>query len=163
MGNITENKLNLILIATDLAAINTNIAAINSKLPAGSLTDEQRMNLKSINVDNKVFVEDAIVEMTVNGAGIMPAFLNVANLQNDITLYDQLDTVESGLNTLLQRVSDLKRIAGDEAYTGGLTVYKIFESANSAGLNQAKQPYEKLRARFNAQGNAGRPADLPLP
>ena len=162
MGNITENKLNLIIAAADLAAINTNIAAINSKLPAGSLTDEQRMNLKSINVDNKVFVEDAITEMTVNGAGIMPAFLNAANLQNDITLYDQLDTVESGLNTLLQRISDLKRIAGDEAYTGGLTVYRIFESANSAGLNQAKQPYEKLRARFNAQGNAGRGSETEI-
>lgn len=156
MGNITENKLNIVITVADLAAINTNIAAINSKLPAGSLTDDQRMNLKSINVDNKVFVEDAIVEMTVNGTGIMPAFLNATHLQNDITLYDQLDTIESGINTLKQRISDLKRIAGDEAYTGGLMVYRIFESANSAGLNQAKQPYEKLRARFNAQGNAGR-------
>ena len=158
MGNITENKLNMIIAAVDIAAINTDIAAINSKLPAGSLTDEQRSNLKAINVDNKVFVEDAIVEMTVNGAGVLPAFLNAAHLQNDITLFNQLETIESGLNTLLQRVSDLKRIAGDEAYTGGLTVYRIFESANSAGLNQAKQPYKKLRARFNAQGNAGRPA-----
>lgn len=163
MGNITENKLNMIIAAVDIAAINTDIAAINSKLPAGSLTDDQRNNLKSINVDNKVFVEDAIVEMTVNGTGVMPAFLNAANLQNDITLFNQLETIESGLNTLLQRVSDLKRIAGDEAYTGGLTVYRIFESANNAGLNQAKQPYEKLRARFNAQGNAGRTPDAPLP
>ena len=158
MGNITENKLNLVITTADLAAISTNMAAIGLKLPAGSLTDDQRMNLKSINVDNKIFVEDAITEMTVNGSGIMPAFLNAANLQNDITLYDQLDTIESGINTLLQRIADLKRIAGDEAYTGGLTVYRIFESANSAGLNQAKQPYEKLRARFNAQGSAGRPA-----
>jgi len=156
MGNITENKLNTVITAADLATITSSITAINSKLPAGSLTDEQRMNLKSINVDNKIFVEDAITEMTVNGSGIMPAFLNAANLQNDITLYDQLDTVESGINTLLQRISDLKRIAGDEAYTAGLTVYRIFESANIAGLNQAKQPYEKLRARFNAQGSAGR-------
>lgn len=163
MGNITENKLNLVITTADLAAISTNMAAIGLKLPAGSLTDDQRMNLKSINVDNKIFVEDAITEMTVNGSGIMPAFLNAANLQNDITLYDQLDTIESGINTLLQRIADLKRIAGDEAYTGGLTVYRIFESANSAGLNQAKQPYEKLRARFNAQGNAGRTVDLPLP
>jgi len=159
MGNITENKLNLVITDADLAAISTNIAAINSKLPTGSLTDEQRMNLKSINVDNKIFVEDAITEMKVNGAGIMPAFLNATHLQNDITLYDQLDTIESGINTLLQRVADLKRIAGDEAYTGGLTVYRIFESANSAGLNQAKQPYEKLRVRFNAQGSAGRNAE----
>ena len=162
MGNITENKLNMVIATADLTAISTSIATINSKLPAGSLTDEQRMNLKSINVDNKIFVEDAITEMTVNGTGIMPAFLNAANLQNDIALYDQLDTIESGINTLLQRIADLKRIAGDEAYTGGLTVYRIFESASSAGLNQAKQPYEKLKARFNAQGNAGRPAPTEL-
>ena len=162
MGNITENKLNMVIATADLTAISTSIATINSKLHAGSLTDEQRMNLKSINVDNKIFVEDAITEMTVNGTGIMPAFLNAANLQNDIALYDQLDTIESGINTLLQRIADLKRIAGDEAYTGGLTVYRIFESASSAGLNQAKQPYEKLKARFNAQGNAGRPAPTEL-
>ena len=37
MGNITENKLNLVITAADLTAINTNIAAINAKLPAGSL------------------------------------------------------------------------------------------------------------------------------
>lgn len=74
MGNITENKLNAVISAVDIAAINTSIATINAKLPAGSLTDEQRNNLKAINVDNKVFVEDAIVEMTVNGAGVLPAF-----------------------------------------------------------------------------------------
>lgn len=157
MGNITENKLNMIISAVDLTAINTNIASISAKLPVGSLTDDQRMNLKAINVDNKIFVEDALTELTVNGQGLFPAFINADNIKNDITLFNQLETIESGLNTLLQKISDLKRIAGDEAYTGGLMVYRIFESANTAGMNSAKQPYEKLRARFITQGGNGRP------
>ncbi|WP_296147411.1 hypothetical protein [uncultured Flavobacterium sp.] len=70
MGNITENKLNMVISAVDLTAINANITAISAKLPAGSLTDDQRMNLKAINVDNNIFVEDTLTELTVNGQGL---------------------------------------------------------------------------------------------
>ncbi|MCU7618860.1 hypothetical protein NZ698_16895 [Chryseobacterium sp. PBS4-4] len=159
MGNITENKLNTVITTSDLSAINDAISSISSKLPAGSLTDDQRATLKSINVSNKIFVEDVITETTVNGSEIIPSFVQTANIQTDITLFDQLDTIESGINTLLQKISDLKRIAGDEAYTGALVCYRLFEGANTAGINSAKQSYEKLRARFDAQGNTGRPLD----
>lgn len=157
MGNITENKINQILTAADIAAISTSIAAIDAKLPKGSLTDDQRANLKAINVDNKVFVEDAITEIIANGAGIIPTFISAVNIQNDITLFDQLDAVESSLNTLLRKISDIKRIVGDEGYTGGLVAYHLFEGANLAGINTAKESYEKLKVRFNNQGGNGRP------
>ena len=42
MSNITENRLNTVLAAADIAAINTAITAITTKLPAGSLDDDQR-------------------------------------------------------------------------------------------------------------------------
>ena len=57
MSNITENKLNTVLAAADITAINTAVTAITSKLPTGSLDEAQRANYKSIDVDNKVFVE----------------------------------------------------------------------------------------------------------
>ncbi len=86
MSNLTENKLNTVIVAADLTIINTSIATITSKLPAGSLTDEQRLSLKSIDVANKVFVEDVITEIGVSGAGIIPAFINPTFIQNDLTL-----------------------------------------------------------------------------
>lgn len=162
MGNITENRLNSIISAADLTSITTSIGSIDTKIPKGSLTDDQRGSLKAIDVDNKIFVEDVVTEMTVNGAGIIPPYVVTANIQTDITLFDQLDTIESALNMLKQRVSDLKRICGDEAYTGALVGYKLFESASNAGMNVAKQSYEKLKERFNNQGGASRPTSTEI-
>lgn len=158
MGNITENKLNTVISAADLTTISTAINSVDAKIPIGSLTDEQRDTLKAINVNNKIFVEDVITETNLNGTGIIPPYVVVNHIVTDITVYEQLDMIESDLNTLLQRVSDLKRIAGDEAYTAALVVYKLFEGANNAGINTAKQSYEKLRARFENQGGGGKPA-----
>jgi hypothetical protein len=43
-------------------------------------------------------------------------------------------------------------------------VYKIYEAANLAGIPGAKQAYDKLKSRFDAQGNgAGRNAAPDLP
>ena len=158
MENITENKLNTIISAAELLTIQDSIDQINRNLPDGSLTDEQRATMKAINVNNKIFVEDVITEMTVNGEGIIPPYVSTENIQTDISFFDQLDGIESGLMMLLQRVSDLKRIAGDEAYTGALVGYRLFEGASAAGINSAKQSYEKLKDRFQNNGGNSRPA-----
>jgi len=159
MSNLTENKLNTVMAAADITAINTSIAAIASKLPAGSLTDDQRSSLKAIDVANKAFVEDVITEINVSGAGIIPAFINPTFIQTDLTLFTQLDGVEASLLSLLQKISDLKRISGDESYSMALSAYKIFDAANQSGISGAKQAYDKLKVRFDAQGSgAGRPA-----
>jgi hypothetical protein len=160
MGNLTENKLNTVITAADLTTINASITTITSKLPTGSLTDEQRASLKAIDVANKVFVEDVITEIGVSGTGIIPTFINPTFIQNDLTLFTQLDGIEANLLNLLQKISDLKRICGDEGYSMGLSAYKIYDAANQAGIPGAKQAYDKLKVRFDAQGTgAGRPAN----
>ena len=160
MSNITENKLNAVIAAADIAIINTGITTIWSKLPVASLTDDQRVALKSIDVNNKVFVEDVLTEMGVRGSGIIPAFINQTFINNDLALFEQLDVLEAGVLNLAQKIADLKRIAGDEAYTGALAVYRIYDAANQAGVPGAKQAYDKLKMRFNSQTTgAGRKAD----
>jgi hypothetical protein len=160
MSNITENKLNAAIAAADITIINTSITTISSKLPAASLTEGQRSGLKSIDVNNKIFVEDVLTEMSISGAGIIPAFINQAFIANDLALFQQLDALESGVANLSRKIADLKRIAGDEAYTGALAVYRIYDGANQAGVPGAKQAYDKLKMRFNSQNTGvGRIAD----
>ena len=60
MSNITENRLNLVLSAADITAINTAIAAITAKLPTPSLNEAQRKDFQAIDVGNKVFCEDVV-------------------------------------------------------------------------------------------------------
>ena len=127
-------------------------------LPASCLTDEECSRFRAIDVNNKIFVEDTIIEMGISGTGIIPPFLNAAIIQTDLTLFGQLDSIESNLTNLLRQVSDLKRICGSESYDNGLAVYRIYEAADLAGIPGAKESYDKLKQRFDGQGNAGRPA-----
>ena len=152
MGNLTQNRLNLILTAAVMTGINTNVAAVASQLPAVTLTDDERSSYKAIDVNNKIFVEDVITEMGISGAGIIPPFLSAAIIQADLTLFEQVDVIESGIINLLRRLSDLKRISGSEGYDNGLAVYKIYEAAAMAGIPGAKESYEKLKQRFEGQG-----------
>ena len=158
MGNLTENRLDEVIDPAVVTTINTAIADIESNLPAGSLDDEQRKSYAAIDVNNKVFTEDVLAEMQSNGASILPPFLSSALLSNDLQLFEQLDGMESRLNNALRKVSDLKRIAGHEAYSMALSVYRIYDAANQAGISGAKESYERLKARFENQGG-GRTQD----
>jgi hypothetical protein len=152
MGNISENKLNVVIAAADITIINNSISAIATKIPAGSLTPEQRASFLGMDVDNKIFVEDCINQIGISGAGIIPAFILPANLQNDLTGFEQMDVIEAALANLQQKVSDVKRIYADEAMTAANAVYKMFEMAAIAGVPNAQRAYEILKARYASQG-----------
>jgi hypothetical protein len=160
MSNITENRLNMTILAADITIINGAIATIAGKLPAGSLNEDQRKDMLSMDVDNKVFAEDCMNEIGISGTGIIPPFITPVNIQNDLTLFEQLDVIEAALLNLLQKVSDLKRITADEAMTLANAIYKMYEMANLAGVSGAKQAYDKLKARY-ARNNANPTVDNP--
>ena len=157
MANITENRINTTIAAADITAISAAIATINTKLPfLLALTDEERASLLGLDVNNKVFVDEALDEMT-NNSSVLPAFISTANLTNDVRLYEQLDTIESTLMNLLSKISDTKRVAGHEAYAVSLTAYNIYGMASSAGIPNARQSYDRLKARFAGQGRTSNP------
>ena len=155
MSNLTENKINVVLAAADLTAINNAVATILTAIPANTtLTDEQRASYNAINVANKVFASDCLVEAQQNGTGILPGFINLTNMQNDLTVFEQLDQVESAVNNLLQRIADAKRIAGHEAYGQANVICNAFKTASDSGIANAKSAVEKLKVRYEAQGNS---------
>lgn len=160
MANLTENRLNAVIPATDITTIDTAITTINSKIPQASLTPEQRLSAQSMNVDNKVLVEDAINELGISGAGIMPPFISATFMQTDLTLFEQLDRVEMALDNAKARVSDAKRVAANEAVSMAQLVYKLYVAAESAGIPGAKQAVERLSERYQRSvGSAGRSID----
>lgn len=164
MSNLSENRINVVLAPADVTTVNTAVSTILSKVPANTtLTDEQRLSYNAINVANKVFADDCLAEAQANGTGILPPFVNLTNLQNDLSVFEQLDQIESALNNALQRITDAKRIAGHEAYGQANVIYSAFKTANENGIANAKSSFDKLKARFEAQGNStGRKADTAL-
>ncbi len=159
MSNLTENRLNEVLDGVAFSGMLDAVTSIESNLPAGSLDDEERASLSAINVNNKVFAEDVITEMQGSGAGILPPYLSSALLATDLQIFEQLDQLDSRLANAQRKVNDLKRIAGHEAYTMALSVYKNYDAASQAGVPGAKESYERLKVRFENQGS--KPDELP--
>jgi hypothetical protein len=154
MSNISENKINTVIVAADMTIIKTSIDTVATKVPITTLTPDQRSTLLSMDVDNKVFAEDCITEIAISGTGIIPAFISGAAIQNDITLFEQCDVVEAQLENVIQKVRDVKRLAADEAMTVANAIYKIYEMAALAGVHGAQQAYDKLKARYAKQNTS---------
>ena len=105
MSNLSENRINVVLADADLATIKQNIDAIVALMPENTtLTDTQRASYMAINVNNKVYPQHVLTEARSTGAGILAPYVNLDFLANDLTVFKQLDEIESKLNNLLQRV-----------------------------------------------------------
>lgn len=154
MSNITNNKLSVVLTQAQIDAVKAAINTINTNLPMLlGLTLEERKTLPKVDVNNKIFVEDAINAMETNPS-FLPAYFSVAELKKDLTLYQQLDPLLLEINKLAEKIDDTQMLAGSEAYVTALAAYRNFEAAAKAGIQGADTIYELLKARFAGQGSS---------
>ena len=158
MSNVTNNRLNLVLDDNSMQKIKDAITNIINLLPQATLLDEDRAGgYSSISVDNKVFVENVHTEVNISGANVLPAYIDISLLKNDLTLYQQMDSIGQALEDLQQRVSDIGRIGSHEAFGFANTIYGLYDIANKAGVPGAKQGYETMRERYSNQGGTRKP------
>lgn len=159
MSNLTNNRLNITATPAQITAVKGALQTILTNLPfLIGLTTEERTVLPAIDVNNKVFTEDAIMA-GVNNAAILPSYISVPNMQTDITLFGQLDEVIILLKQVLEKLEDTQLLAGSEAYSAALMLYKLFGAAADSGVAGADAVVSQLRARFLSQGNT--PAKKP--
>jgi hypothetical protein len=155
MSNLTNNRLSVTATAAQLTAVKNALQTINTNLPfLVGLTSEERASLPTIDVNNKTFTEDAI-NAGINNASLLPGYVSVANMQSDMTLFSQLDEIIQLTQQLLEKLEDTQMLAGSEAYTSALTLYKLFGSAADAGVPGTDANYNQLRTRFAGQGGKG--------
>ena len=161
MANITNNRLSITMTAAQITAVKTAVQTIQTNMPfLLGLTNEERMALPKINVANKAFTEDAINSM-VNNPSLLPAYFNVAEIQKDVTLFAQLDELNTLVNQLGERINDTQLLAGSEAYVSALAAYRNFEAAASAGVSGADTIYDLLKSRFANQGGTATETTTP--
>jgi hypothetical protein len=156
MANINENRLNTIISPADNTTIVAGFGSVNTTLGPylTALTDEERRSLFSLKEENLVFTADALAQAEALG-DLIPAALSgmVANMSNDLDLYNQLKLIENDyVAQLAQKVADTKRLSGHEAYTAALTIYKVIEALAAVGVSGAQVAYEILKVRFANQG-----------
>jgi len=155
MSNLLNNRVNTTATAAQLTAVRTAFQTILTNLPfLVGLTADERKSLNAIDVNNKAFAEDAL-SAAVNNATLVPGYISVPTMQNDLTLFAQMDEISGLANQLCERIEDTKMLAGSEAYNTALSLYKSFGTAADAGVLGADSIVDKLKTRFAAsKGNA---------
>jgi hypothetical protein len=157
MSNLTNNRINTTATPAQVTAVKTAFQTIATNLPfLIGLTKEERSSLPAIDVNNKAFTEDAI-NIGVNNASLFPAYLSVANMQNDLTLFSQMDEILFIAKQLVEKIEDTQLLSGSEAYTNGLMLYKLIGASADAGVPGADTLYDQLKTRFTNQGGKGTP------
>lgn len=149
---LTSNRLSVTLTPAAITAIKAAIATVDTQLPfLLGLTNAERKALPKIDVNNKVFVEDALTAINNNG-GILPTYINAVEIGKDLELFEQLDELVQLVGQLYDKLKDTQMLAGSEAYVSSLVAYKLFASAADAGLPGAESIYNQLKQRFTVSG-----------
>ncbi|MGN7788060.1 hypothetical protein ACTJIJ_26220 [Niabella sp. 22666] len=152
MSNTTINRVNATLTPEAVQTVKNAIAGIQQALPfLVGLTPNERVSLPKISVSNKVFTEDAI-KAAVNNPDLLPGFIKAEDLKTDLDLFHALDELVLLVQQTAEKLADTQLLAGSEAYTSALTIYKIFGAAAGTGVAGSKTVYEQLRQRFTGMG-----------
>lgn len=151
---LTSNRLSVTLTPAAITAIKAAIATVDTQLPfLLGLTNAERKALPKIDVNNKVFVEDALTAINNNG-GILPNYINAVEIGKDLQLFEQLDELVQLVGQLYDKLKDTQILAGSEAYVSSLVAYKLFASAADAGLPGAESIYNQLKQRFTTESSS---------
>ncbi len=149
---LTSNRLSVTLTPAAITAIKAAIATVDTQLPfLIGLTNAERKAIPKIDVNNKVFVEDALTAINNNG-GILPNYINAVEIGKDLELFEQLDELVQLVGQLYDKLKDTQMLAGSEAYVSSLVAYKLFASAADAGLPGAESIHNQLKQRFTVSG-----------
>ncbi len=152
MSNTTINRVNATLTPEAVQTVKNAIAGIQQALPfLVGLTPNERVTLPKVSVSNKVFTEDAI-RAAVNNPDLLPPFVKPLDMQADLDLYHALAELVLLVQQTAEKLSDTQLLAGSEAYTSALTIYKIFGAAATSGIAGSKTLHDQLKQRFSGMG-----------
>ena len=110
--------------------------------------------MQGINVSNKNFVESCIAEME-GDASILPPFISLAEIKNDLSVYSGLEPVVRRAEDLAAKLGSTQYVAGAEAYFKCLLYYNLLAMAARNGMPGAQEKYNRLKERFESQGRPG--------
>lgn len=157
MSNLNLNRISAVLSDADLTAAEQLIDDCQNLFPfLTELDGEDIRNMVHINVNNHRFVEETLAVMNYVDL-VMPPHVDLAEIERDIKLYDQLDQFIVRLEQFLKLLKNTAALAGSEAYVNSLFIYKLISAYAEASVPGAAVAHERLSQRFKGQG--GRPEE----
>lgn len=152
MSNSQRNLINEVLAPETMTQLLEDINRMESNLPVIVITDDERSGYNAISVDNKIFVDEVIDEIESNPNLNLNEFFETRAIRSDRDVFQQMETLESRLEGVLNRVRDIKRMAGHESYGSATGIYGMLGVLVRNGYKGVQQSYDRLKVRFEGQG-----------
>lgn len=156
---MTSNRVSVTLSASDKEAVMTAIETIKTTLPfLISLTPDERKALPKTGDRARGFILNAL-EVAQHNSDFLPRSFDIAEMQKDVKLMEDLYPILMNLNQLQSILNDTYTTANCEAYTAALRVYD-YAKANAA-LPGMKPVVEQLKQQFARRTKKALPASTP--
>lgn len=120
------------------------------------LTPDERSVLPIMGDKTVAFVEKSL-EMAKSNPQLLPAYMNVPELESDLNLAKAISPIINNLESLLASLKDTALLAGSEAYSAALVFYNTVKAAQKNNVVGAEVLYNELKQRF-----PGRPRTIKI-
>lgn len=84
---------------------------------------------------------------------ILPPFVDIAELNRDITLFNNLQNLAREINRLADMINDTRIAAGSDAYVAALSIYNSAKQAAKMNVPGTQAIVDDLKKMFENQGN----------
>ncbi len=153
-----ENRIEATLSSADRQAALDALALVRAKLPfLVSLASDDRQSLPKMGDKSRAFVSQALAVAEQNDA-FLPRSFDITEMRKDVELAEAIYPILVAATQLLERLEDTYKLAGSDAYSAALIVYR---SAKDNGQGEALEAMlDTLGQRF---ARKSKPAPTPNP
>ena len=143
------NEFHQDIPAPVLADVQQHLDAIRAALAPYliSLTPEERRTMLRMADKTVAFVQKT-TDYATNNAAFVPAFVDLAELQQDAAGVTALTPLRQQLEQLALDVDSTAMVAGSEAYANSLTIYNNIKFLAKNKQPGAQTAYDDLSQRF---------------
>ncbi|MCZ4695515.1 hypothetical protein DWB61_11635 [Ancylomarina euxinus] len=144
-----ENVISFQLSDDEKTQLNDHIAGINAILSPKlhTLIPEEKRDLPKMGDKTVAFVEKAL-EYGEQYPGFMPNFIDVPEARVNFETVRVLRNINTPLMRIANEIDDTMTLAGSQAYSSALSIYKVLKNAASMGQPGAKEATSELKNRF---------------
>ena len=148
----------------DQDAITAAIASLKKSLPfLISLEKADRRAITKPSAKAETFMKDAL-DVAMHNPAMLPAAFNVPEMQNGLSLFEYLVSLQLQLRQVMQEVDDTVKQVGNQVYTSARAVYASASSQfSSPALQVAADHLGKHFGRRPKAKPAGESSSSPAP
>ncbi|MBI9060632.1 MAG: hypothetical protein JEZ14_01505 [Marinilabiliaceae bacterium] len=144
-----ENKVSFQLTEEENEQVKGAIELLKTILETKLITlaPDDRKELPKMGDKTVAFVDKSL-EYANAYPNYIPSFINIPAARADFEAVKTLRNLATPLERICNQVNDTMTLAGSEAYTASLSIYKVLKNAASMGQPGADEASKELSTRF---------------